>query len=69
MGNSRFRNKCLSMLIVFVLIFTVTMPVFAIGDVNTDMVFTVGTATANAGASDAEIPILVEDCEPFRLWA
>ena len=65
MGNSRFRNKCLSMLIVFVLIFTVGMPVFAIGDVNTDTVFTVGTATANAGASDVEIPILVEDCEPF----
>lgn len=65
MGNSRFRNKCLSMLIVFVLIFTVGMPVFAIGDVNTDTVFTVGTATANAGASDVEIPILVEDCESF----
>ena len=42
------------MLIVFVLIFTVGMPVFAIGDVNTDTVFTVGTATANVGASDVD---------------
>lgn len=65
MGNSRFRNKCLSMLIVFALLFAVSMPVFATGDVEINTVFTVGTATADAGVNGVEIPILVKDCEPF----